>query len=343
MDLNHYWRVIRDHWMLFVLAVALTASLAAFFAIRQPDVYEASGTFVVRPRTVDGSEVVRAIDTLNRSVEIGSTFAFIARSDLIEDRARQTLEGDYRGLSVSADLVPGTNVIEISVRGGRPGPVAELAAAVGRETVAYVAGLQDAFELVPLDEAEQPTSPTGPNRNLMIGLGVFLGLGVGVLVALAAHLLRELQTGPSTGQTDPYTGVHSEDYFNSRFSQEVVRAKRRGRPLSLGLMRVMVDHDTHATVPSQSVLRQIGLLMQGKLADEEVLAYLGEGVFGTILVDTEPARAEWQLKQWQKELEAQEFTDAGFAITLRVTVVVGSYGHDASEAEGTEELLSGLA
>lgn len=343
MDLNRYWAVIRDQWIFFVVGVVLTASLATLVAVRQADVYEASGTFVVRPRTVDGSEVVRAIDTLNRSVEIGSTFAFIARSDLIEDRAKETLEGDYGGLSVQADLVPGTNVIEISVSGGHPARVAELAVAVGRETVRYVAGLQDAFELVPLDEAEEPRNPVGPNRGLTIGLGSFFGVAVGAMLALLAQLAKEWQERPSTlGRTDPYTGVYSEDYFNARFRQEVVRAKRRGRPFSLGLMRFVVDHRTHEPVPSQTVLRQVGLVLQGKLGDDDVLAYLGDGVFGIMLVDYDTARAEWQLKQWQKEMESHEFTDAGFAINLRVTVGVGSYGHEVGGPQGTEELISGL-
>lgn len=343
MDLSRYWTVVRNQWVFFLIGIVLTTSLATLVAVRQPDVFEASGTFVVRPRTVDGSEVVRAIDTLNRSVEIGSTFAFIARSDLIEDRAEESLDGDYGGLSVQADLVPGTNVIEISVRGGHPERVAELALAVGRETVGYVAGLQDAFELVPLDEADEPGSPVGPNRSLTIGLGVFFGIAVGALLALVAQLAKEWQERPSVlGRTDPYTGVYSEDYFNARFRQEVVRAKRRGRAFSLGLMRFVVDHRTHEPVPSQTVLRQVGLVLQGKLDNDDVLAYLGDGVFGIMLVDYEPARAEWQLKQWQKEMETHQFTDEGFSITLRVTIGVGNYGHDAGGPQGTEELISGL-
>lgn len=343
MDLSRYWALLRDQWVFFLVGIVLTASLATLVAVRQPDVYEASGTFVVRPRTVDGSEVVRAIDTLNRSVEIGATYAFIARSDVIEDQAKEGLSGNYGGLSVSADLIPGTNVIEIAVTGEDPQAAAELALAVGSETVAYVANLQDAFELVPLDPADVPVSPVGPKRALTIGLGVFFGAGVGALLALMAQLAREWQERPSTVEmTDAYTGVYSEDYFNARFRQEVVRAKRRGRPFSLGLMRFVVDHRTHEPVPTQTVLRQVGLVLQGKLDADDVLAYLGDGVFGIMMVDYDTARAEWQLKQWQKEMEAHEFTDAGFTITLRVAVGVGSYGHDAGGPEGTEALISGL-
>ncbi|MFP3914998.1 MAG: hypothetical protein ACLFWM_08995 [Actinomycetota bacterium] len=343
MDLSRYWSVVRDQWIFFVVGILLTASLATLVAVRQPDVYEATGTFVVRPRMVEREEVVRAIDTLNRSVEIGATYAFIARSDLIEDRAEETLGENYSGLSVQAELVPGTNVIEISVRGGDPDAVGSLARAVGDETVAYVADLEDAFELVQLDAADDPNNPVGPQRPLTIGLGVFFGVGVGSLMALLAQLAREWQERPvGANRTDSYTGVYSEEYFNARFRQEVIRAKRRGQAFSLGLMRFVVDHRTHEPVPSQTVLRQVGLVLQGKLGDDDILAYLGDGVFGIMLMGYDAGRAEWQLKQWQKDMESHEFTDSGFAVTLRVAVGVGSYGDDAGGSRAAQELISEL-
>lgn len=343
MDLTRYWAVIRDHWILFLIGVILTTSLAAGVAFSQPDVYEASGTFVVRPRVIQGTEVVRAIDTLNRSVEIGSTYAFIARSDVIEDRARERLGGDLSGLSVHADLVAGTNVIEITVTGGDPEAVAVLAVGVGEETVAYIASLLDAFELAPLDSAEVPNNPVGPNRRLTIAFGLIFGVGIGALLAMLAQLAREWKERPSRSDvTDPYTGVYSEQYFNARFRQEVLRAKRRRRSFSLGMLRVVVDHRTHEAVPTKAVLRQVALILQGKVDDDDVLAYLGDGVFAVILEDYDTSRAEWQLKQWQKEMEATEFTDAGFPVSLRMSVGVGSYGHEDAAAPDSDELVSGL-
>lgn len=343
MDLNRYWVVVRDQWFFFVLGIVLTATLAGVFVSRQPDVYESTGTFVVRPRVIEGQEVVRAIDALNRSVEIGSTYAYIARSDLIEQRAKATAEGDFGGFSVAADLVPGTNVIEVSVTGGDPVAVGNLAVAVGVETVNYIGNLEDAFELVALDSAEVPTAPIGPNRGLTLGFGVIFGIVVGALLALLAHIIKEWRQRPSrTDITDVYTGVYSEQYFHARFRQEVLRAKRRRNNFSLGLMRIVVDHVSHESAPSQSVLRQVAMAFQGKLSDDDVLAYLGDGVFGVILLGYDYARAEWQLKQWQKELETIEFIDSGFALNIRISVGVGTYGVSTPVPEAADELVSTL-
>ena len=343
MDLTRYWSVIRDQWIFFVAGALLTASLATLFAMGQDDVYQSSGTFVVRPRVIEGQEVVRAIDTLNRSVEIGSTYAYIASSELIEDLAKDSVGGSFEGLSVRADLVAGTNVIEIAVSGGDPDRVAALAEAVGQETVDYIADLRDAFELVPLESADVPNDPVGPNRQLTIGFGIFFGLGVGALLALLAQLAKEWKQRPSRSDvTDPYTGVYSEQYFNSRFRQEVLRAKRRRRSFSLGLMRVVVDHRTHESVPTQVVLRQCALLLQGKLAEDDVLAYLSDGVFAVILQGYDVSRAEWQLKQWQKEMETLQFADGGNLVAIRISVGVGAYGHDDRVPTDPDELLLGL-
>lgn len=343
MDLSRYWQIVRDHWFFFLFGFVVTVVLATTFAYRQPDVYEATGSFVVRPRVIEGSEVVRAIDALNRSVEIGTTYAFIAESDLIRDRARDSLDDPGSGLSIGAELIPGTNVVEISVTGGDPGQAAALAEAVGVETVEYISNLQDAFELVPLDSADLPGSPAGPNRQLTIGFGVVFGLGIGLLLATIAQVVYDWRQRPSRSDvTDPYTGVYSESYFQKKFREAVLRARRRKRSFSLGLIRCVADHTTHEAVPTQQVLRQVALRLQGKVDDDDLLAYLGDGIFAVMMLSLDASRAEWQLKQWQKELEAMDFSSRGEPVSVRVSVGVGTYGYTQSAPEASDEALSGL-
>jgi diguanylate cyclase (GGDEF)-like protein len=343
MDLSRYWHLVRDEWVFLLIGFLTTTVVAGTLAYRQPDVYEASGTFVVRPRVIEGEEVVRALDTLNRSIEIVSTYAFIAQSQLIEERAKASLESPGSGLSIGADLVPGTNVVEITVTGAEPDEVAALANAVGDQTVDYIANLQDAFELVPLDPAEVPDGPAGPNRQLTLAFGVVFGVIVGVLMAMLAQIVKEWRQRPSRADiTDPYTGVFSEKYFQARFRQEVLRAKRRRRLFSLALVRLVADHETHEAVPTQSVLRQAAMVLQGKVDEHDVLAYLGDGVFALMLQEPDASRAEWLLKQWQRDLESIDFATGESFVHVRVSVGVGSYGHEQATPGTPEEALSGL-
>lgn len=189
MELSYYLRTIGRRWPLVLLGLLLTTALTVAFLQRQPLVYESTGTMVVRPRTVNSADGVRAIDTLTRGVEISSTYATIARSNLIFGRAKERIDPSLKttGTSVSSDVVTSTSILEVSVKGSDPQVVTALAAEITRETVAFVGDLQNVFELQVIDEPQQPTGPIAPKRELILGTGVLLGLGVGALFAFLAE------------------------------------------------------------------------------------------------------------------------------------------------------------
>ena len=176
MELRRYLDLIRTHWGVVVLAFSVTVGLTTVLVVQQPWVYQSEGTFVVRPRTVEADEIVRAFDTLNRGVEINATYAAIAKSDLVKQRARDAVGSSTRGMSIGADIVTGTNMIRISVTGTDPELVHAFAQAVGDETERYVFELDDAFVLESLDEPDTPDRPVGPNMALTIGVVVVFGL-----------------------------------------------------------------------------------------------------------------------------------------------------------------------
>lgn len=189
MDLYRYLQMMRRRWLFTAIGFLLTAGLTVAFVNEQPSVYESTGTFVIRPRTVNADDDLRAIDTLTRGVEVSSTFATVARSDLIRDRAKLRLDTGTptSGMTVTSEVVTSTNILEVAVTGGDPEAVHALATAVGEETVAYVADLQRVYELQILDAPRLPTRPVAPNRPLIIGTGIVFGFGVGMVFALLAE------------------------------------------------------------------------------------------------------------------------------------------------------------
>jgi capsular polysaccharide biosynthesis protein len=195
MELTYYLRVVGRHWLVAVVGLALTIALTAAFVQRQPFVYQSTGTMVVRPRPVNTDDGVRAIDALTRGVEISSTYATIARSDLIRDRAKANISPELNtsGTSVSSEVVTSTSILEVSVTGGDPDVVHALADEITTQTVAYVGDLQTVFELQIIDEPQLPNDPIAPNRPLMLATGAGLGVIVGVLFALIA----EAVSGPA--------------------------------------------------------------------------------------------------------------------------------------------------
>lgn len=186
MELMRYVRIVIRHRWIALIVFAVTFGAVAFLSFSQDSYYESSNTFVVRPRVVESSDVIRAIDTLARGVEINATYAAIARSEQIQARAEQHFDPDEIPdvNSVSAQVLTGTNIIEISVTGPEPDSVQAMAQAVGEETVAFVEDLGDIFQLQPLDAARLPRQPAGPNRllTLIIGFVVATSLAVGISV-----------------------------------------------------------------------------------------------------------------------------------------------------------------
>ena len=189
MDLYRYLQIMRRRWLFTAIGFLLTAGLTVAFVNEQPSVYESTATFVIRPRTMNADDDLRAIDTLTRGVEVSSTFATVARSDLIRDRAKLRLDTSTptSGMTVTSEVVTSTNILEVSVTGGDPEAVHALATAVGDETVTYVANLQRVYELQILDAPRMPDRPVAPNRPLIIGTGIALGVGVGMVFALLAE------------------------------------------------------------------------------------------------------------------------------------------------------------
>jgi capsular polysaccharide biosynthesis protein len=195
MELRRYLDIIVRRWWIALTAFAVTTGATMFWVLPQPKVYESAGTFVVGPRAVNDEASVRAFDTLSRGEAINATYASIASSDLVRARAEARVDPSIEtdGLEVSAEVLTGTNILEISVRGLDPEAVRELAVAVSQEAVSYVSASDEGYKLSLLDEPRLNRSPVAPNKPLIIATGVFFGalLGLGlafVIEYLAAQL-----------------------------------------------------------------------------------------------------------------------------------------------------------
>ena len=193
MELRRYLEVSLRWWWVVALAfVATTAVTVASVAARSAT-YESSATFVVRPRPVDPSLDARAFDALTRGLTINTTYASVARSQLIRDRADEQLDPSARrdDMTVSAKVLTDTNIVSLSVEGPDPDNVVDLATAVSVATIEYVNGLSDVYVLEPLDEPMRPGSPVPTNKMLTILVGLVLGVVLGVGMAMLVEYLRK--------------------------------------------------------------------------------------------------------------------------------------------------------
>lgn len=331
MELRRYLDLIRTHWGVVVLAFSVTVGLTTILVVQQPWVYQSEGTFVVRPRTVEADEIVRAFDTLNRGVEINATYAAIAKSDLVKQRARDAVGSSTQGLNIGADIVTGTNMIRISVTGTEPDLVHAFAVAVRDETQKYVFELDDAFVLESLDEPDVPNRPVGPNKGLTIGVGVVFGLLLGAFMALVLDYLTEV-TGRRTTLNilDPATGAFNGEYFQLRLNEEFARIEGSDDVFSVGEIRARTRTDP-PLVPKPSHLRDFVGQISAAIRTEDIICVTGPGELSILFPELPRSACERLLEDWRVLLEA------ALAVPLEVEIRVQEHGSvDVAEREAQD-------
>ncbi len=293
MELKIYLRIILKYWWIIVAAFIFTVIPTYLFVNSQPWIYESAATFVIRPRSdiaINGDEIVDALDTISRRVEINTTFAEVSSSSLIKQRAIESLalsSEDRQGLKVNGKVVAGTNILEISVQGPNPEIVRDFANAVSQETLAYVSNLYDVFALEPLDAASLPAEPVSPNKPLNLALGGGLGLLLGIgLIFFLEYLQEPAPVDSSVNVIDEETGAYNRTYFTLRLRQEVSRSRHNNYSFSLALVKVYhrgLMNDVAKPFPAAKALRLILTSLEPNLRDEDILAYMGQNTFALLL------------------------------------------------------------
>lgn len=202
MELKVYLQVLIKKWWLILPVFLITVGVTLWLTLSQVPVYEATTTYILRPNASDddAKNLLSGLDVLSRRAEIASTYAEVANSRLIKERAAERLgisSAQRKTLSVDSQVLAGTNVLEMVVSGNDPALVRDFANTVGDETITYVEDLYETTQLAPLDRATLPTSPVKPNTKLNLAMGVVLGLVLGVGLAFVAYYL-EIPLEPAT-------------------------------------------------------------------------------------------------------------------------------------------------
>jgi len=335
MEFKTYLGIVKKRWKIAAVALVATIAFTGLIASGQEPVYESTGTYVVRPRPVADGDTVRAIDTLVRGVEINSTFARIASSDVIKTGAKDRVEAgiDTSGLKTSGKVVTGTNIIELTVSGPDPDAVYALAVAMGDETVSYIGQLDETFELAPLDAPRVPKEPVGPNTPLTIATGVFLGLFLAAGIAVGLEALTA-KAGADT--EDAVNGIELLETggFDSMFHEQLTHARRHGTSFTVGLLTAVREGPISRRRSSEAETLEFDQLVRSSMPlyrRNARIVSLGNARYGVIETELPSDEAEellmvW-LTVWKAAIEVAELSDATLGSDgTTVSIGVSSYG-----------------
>lgn len=348
MELKIYLRILLRKWWIVVPAFLITLTSTVVFTFTQAPTYRAIATFVVAP-TASFEDIwgfVDGLDTLSRRAEIANTYAEVAVSHLIKQRAADTLSlsaDQWKDLSVESKLLTGTNVIEITVEGSGPALVRDFTNAVGDETIAYARELYETYDMSPLDRATLPVSPVKPDKKVNLTLGAVLGLALGTgLAFLAEYLHAPSESIADSGIISGETGAYNERYFRQRLGEEMSRAKRNKYPLSLALVDVDQLGAIRATSSPQlrsEVLRKVTTFLKQSLREEDVLAWLNGTTFAFLLPDMQGEEATATMERLQMRMTWTPFETerSGIKFNLSGAAGVATYQYNGT---GQDEFLA---
>ncbi|MGB7876622.1 MAG: hypothetical protein WBL25_19745 [Anaerolineales bacterium] len=287
MEIKAYLKILFKRWWILVLGLVVVVSATWIWTGQQEQVYQSKATFVLRPRSSTiavEDDFVKTLDMVSRRVEINTTFAEVATSRLIRNKALEQLNSkDSHGLSISAGVVGGTNILSLTAEGPDPVTTQEYCTLIGAETLNYVSELYDVFELQPLDPASLAKKPVRPNLTLNLLIGSVLGLALGGGLALLIEFIKSPYEEPDTFNIiDRDTGAYNKSYFTLRLWQEMNQAKRNKYPLSLGLIKVEFEGESINQREQIEAMRVFRKLTDGAMREGDILASINGDIFAVL-------------------------------------------------------------
>jgi diguanylate cyclase (GGDEF)-like protein/putative nucleotidyltransferase with HDIG domain len=155
------------------------------------------------------------------------------------------------------------------------------------------------------------------------------------LIATAVANAEDRARLDAEAATDALTGLPNHRAFRERLTEEVARAQRHDRPLTVAL--VDVDgfrelNDRAGLDVADEVLAEIGSLLRGTVREEDVVGRLGADEYGVIFVESDRHQALMRADRARRAI-----AEAPLRHRLRATVSIGLC--DLEAASSSDEAL----
>ncbi|MEJ7724613.1 MAG: polysaccharide biosynthesis tyrosine autokinase [Ilumatobacteraceae bacterium] len=269
MELQDYLKTLRRQWVVVVATTAALLLLAGLYVATATPIYSARTELFVAAESSAGTpqEQLEASDFSQDRVK---SYVQVVDSELVLQPVIDELELDTSVESlagkVSATVPTDTVIIAVRVSDASPQQAATIADAVAASFKTAAAQLEDpetsntTVTITVVQSAVEPRRAVAPNKKLIIGLGLLLGLSIGFAIAVFRDLLdkRVRRESDVTAVTDlPVIGrIPLED--DSRTPAVLAGDAMHGvraeafRQLRTNLQFVKVDRDTRSYVVTSS-------------------------------------------------------------------------------------------
>ena len=350
MELNLYLQMIRRGWWLVALTtlIALTTSLGVSFMVTPQ--YEVVARFIITPGAIGESSpqtVLNGLNTINNQ-SVMETYAEVMNSDRIYNDALAFLQlqpSDLKGYSYESTVLPSSSVLELSVKGPDPTQAADLANAVGYQTINFTRRLNQVINLYFLDLAVPSSTPYSPqplrNAALATVLGLFGGLA---LVIMREQLRASIETFRQRTHLDNETGVYTKKYFSRLVEDELARHPED--VLSIGIVELGGLRDIIDTFPIaalQRILQRVTESLRKELRGNDIIGRWS-GISFIVMLPNTPGMAANRIFEriYQVLSEPVKLDQFNMVINLDSHIGGAEYGNQITAQELFEKTNSAL-
>jgi capsular polysaccharide biosynthesis protein len=174
-------RAIIRHWPIVAIAALAAMLLGWLFSAVQPKRYRATAIGAVAPAVekLETTDLLRGVDALERRV-IVSTLAALASTPVV---TTPTIPPSLHGYTITASVVPNTNLFNVVVEGGDPKQVAAIANRVPAALATPATSMFKLYHVTLVSPASAPSAPFLPRTGRAAIAGLLLGLVLGVAFA----------------------------------------------------------------------------------------------------------------------------------------------------------------
>lgn len=138
--------------------------------------------------------------------------------------------------------------------------------------------------------------------------------------------------------TDELTGLYNYRYMLQRLDDEIERARRYGRSVSMLMLdadEFKLYNDTHGHIAGDTALMELGAVLHGSVRDIDVVCRYGGEEFAILLPETDAEGAFVAAEKVRDAVAAHAFPAADGARTEQLTVSIGlsTFPRRASDRE----------
>ncbi|RJQ30830.1 MAG: GGDEF domain-containing protein [Actinobacteria bacterium] len=159
------------------------------------------------------------------------------------------------------------------------------------------------------------------------------------MAAIAIERTKLLESTRIMAITDELTKLYNLRHFLNRLAEEIKRAKRYGRPLSLAM--IDIDHfkqynDTYGHIHGNKVLKKVAMILEKESRHGDIVARYGGEEFAIIMLETDKVKSKQFAERMRSKIE-KSLCREDFKVCITISVGIANYPDDALDASSLIE------